>query len=196
MWPLWNSFHLKVSKITRTSPYDLTSSNWFGYHWFISDLGELKEKSIRLLTYKRVILLNKFHLDHTFETLESHQWNLVYSIWYFCLEYLGFSIGPFHSIENYKEIYAQLSKRSLLEIRSRPKLHLPFTLDLRVVLTKPISFLKSLSDPTQTDSGFQWRHLPSILDDLEIQFQSRSTSDPTFSDIDFKNKMAWVWTTL
>ena len=21
-------------------------------------------------------------------------------------------------------------------------------------------------------------------------------SDPTFSDIDFKNKMAWVWTTL
>ena len=32
--------------------------------------------------------------------------------------------------------------------------------------------------------------------DLEIQFQSRPVSDPTFSDIDFKNKMAWVWTTL
>ena len=31
--------------------------------------------------------------------------------------------------------------------------------------------------------------------DVEIQFQSRSISDPTLSDIDFKNKMAWVWTT-
>ena len=29
-----------------------------------------------------------------------------------------------------------------------------------------------------------------------IEIQSRSMSDPTFSDIDFKNKMAWVWTTL
>ena len=26
-----------------------------------------------------------------------------------------------------------------------------------------------------------------------IPFQSRCMSDPTFSDIDFKNKMAWVW---
>ena len=26
--------------------------------------------------------------------------------------------------------------------------------------------------------------------------QSRSMSDPPLSDIDFKNKMAWVWTTL
>jgi len=32
--------------------------------------------------------------------------------------------------------------------------------------------------------------------DLEIQFQSHSMSDPTLCDIDFKNKMAWVWTTL
>ena len=32
--------------------------------------------------------------------------------------------------------------------------------------------------------------------DLEIQFQSRSMSDPRISDIDFKNKMALVWTTL
>ena len=32
--------------------------------------------------------------------------------------------------------------------------------------------------------------------DLEIQFQSRCMSDPTISDIDFTNKMAWVWTTL
>ena len=32
--------------------------------------------------------------------------------------------------------------------------------------------------------------------DLEIQFQSRSISDPPPSDIDFKSKMAWIWTTL
>ena len=34
--------------------------------------------------------------------------------------------------------------------------------------------------------------------DLEIvvQFKSRCISDPTLSDIDSKNKMAWVWTTL
>jgi len=32
--------------------------------------------------------------------------------------------------------------------------------------------------------------------DLEIQFQSRSMSDPALSDIDFESKMAWVWTTL
>ena len=35
----------------------------------------------------------------------------------------------------------------------------------------------------------------SIEDDC-IQIQSRSMSDPTFSDIDFKIKMAWIWTTL
>ena len=29
--------------------------------------------------------------------------------------------------------------------------------------------------------------------DVVIQIQSRSMSDPTLSDIDFKNKMAWVW---
>jgi len=32
--------------------------------------------------------------------------------------------------------------------------------------------------------------------DLEIQFQSRSRSDPLLSDIDLKNKMDLVWTTL
>ena len=31
-----------------------------------------------------------------------------------------------------------------------------------------------------------------FLVDLEIQFQSRSMSNPTLSDIDFENKMAWV----
>ena len=29
-----------------------------------------------------------------------------------------------------------------------------------------------------------------------FQFQSRSMSNPTLSDIDFKNKLAWVWSTL
>ena len=35
----------------------------------------------------------------------------------------------------------------------------------------------------------------SIEDDV-IQIQARSMSDPPLSDIDFKNKMTWVWTTL
>ena len=35
----------------------------------------------------------------------------------------------------------------------------------------------------------------SIEDDV-IQLQSLSESDPPLSDIYFKNKMAWVWTTL
>ena len=34
------------------------------------------------------------------------------------------------------------------------------------------------------------------LDSAFIQIQSRSMSDPLLSDIDFKNEMAWVWTTL
>ena len=31
---------------------------------------------------------------------------------------------------------------------------------------------------------------------FEIQFQSCWISDPPLSDIEFKNEMAWVWTTL
>ena len=31
------------------------------------------------------------------------------------------------------------------------------------------------------------------IGDEDIQVQSRSMSDPTLSDIDFKDKMAWVW---
>ena len=34
------------------------------------------------------------------------------------------------------------------------------------------------------------------VEDNVIQVQGRSMSDPPFFDIDFKNKMAWVWTTL
>ena len=32
-----------------------------------------------------------------------------------------------------------------------------------------------------------------LIEDVVIQIQSRSMSDPPLSDIDFKNKMAWVW---
>ena len=35
----------------------------------------------------------------------------------------------------------------------------------------------------------------SIEDDV-VHIQTRSMLDPNLSDIDFKNKMAWVWTTL
>ena len=31
---------------------------------------------------------------------------------------------------------------------------------------------------------------------IEIEIQNRSMSVPTLSDIDFKNKLSWVWTTL
>ena len=31
---------------------------------------------------------------------------------------------------------------------------------------------------------------------IVIQIRSRSKSDPLLSDMDYKNKMAWVWTTL
>ena len=34
------------------------------------------------------------------------------------------------------------------------------------------------------------------IEDEVIQIQSRSMSDPPLFDIDFKNKIAWVWTTI
>ena len=34
------------------------------------------------------------------------------------------------------------------------------------------------------------------IEDGVIQIKSRSMSDPTLSDIDFKNQMTWSWTTL
>ena len=37
--------------------------------------------------------------------------------------------------------------------------------------------------------------LKSIEDEV-LQIQSRSMSDPTFSDIDFKKEITWVWITL
>ena len=62
---------------------------------------------------------------------------------------------------------------------------------LRVVQTQSILFLKS--ERVGSDIG---RILNSFLVNLEFEFQIRSISDPLISDIDFKNEIAWVWTTL
>ena len=35
---------------------------------------------------------------------------------------------------------------------------------------------------------------PELIEDGVILFQSCSLTDPNLSDIDFENKMAWVWT--
>ena len=45
----------------------------------------------------------------------------------------------------------------------------------------------------RTTLNFNKRHFQSILSPSRIQFQSRSLSDPTFSDIYCKNIMALVW---
>ena len=57
---------------------------------------------------------------------------------------------------------------------------------LKIVQTKAILFLKSMSEKVGSDI----ERLSMIL------FQSRCMSDPTLSDIDFKNKMVLVGTTL
>ena len=69
---------------------------------------------------------------------------------------------------------------------------------LRVVQTQDFLFLKSMSERVGADIERLrvWMTLSSI--DFEsiqksiIHFQDRYMSDPTLSDIDFKNKMAWV----
>ena len=73
---------------------------------------------------------------------------------------------------------------------------------LRVVQTQPFYFwnqCRKETYPTYSDSEIQWwikDNLKITMKDNFIQIQSRSMSDPTFSDIDLKNKMAWVWTIL
>ena len=47
----------------------------------------------------------------------------------------------------------------------------------------------------RTILNFEWRHLQSILKDHSIQIRCSCMSDPRLSDINFDNKMAWVWTT-
>ena len=64
---------------------------------------------------------------------------------------------------------------------------------LRVVDTLTILLLKPMSETVGSDIERRWNW---IYKDDPIQIQSRSMSDPTLSDIDFKNKMAFVRTTL
>jgi len=73
---------------------------------------------------------------------------------------------------------------------------------LRVVQTKHILFLKSMSEKVGSDIKRLWNRVMNFwidsksIEDNVIRIQSRFMSDPTFSDIDFRNKMALVWTTL
>ena len=68
------------------------------------------------------------------------------------------------------------------------------SLKFKVVQTQVILFLKSMSE-TERLLNWMMNFSKSIEDDF-IQFKSRSLTDPTRSDIDFINKMAWIWTTL
>ena len=71
---------------------------------------------------------------------------------------------------------------------------------LKLFRPKPFYFLnhcRKESDPTKNDSDSESLNLNNAIFnrfwvDSEIQYQSRSMSDPPFSDIDFKNKMAWL----
>ena len=73
---------------------------------------------------------------------------------------------------------------------------LHFWPDLRVVQTQAILFLKSMSERVGSDIE-RLRILSDVIfKDVCIQIDSRSKSEPSLSDIDFKNEMALVWTTL
>ena len=52
------------------------------------------------------------------------------------------------------------------------------------------------TNPTYNDSEIEWWISRLTQNRLKIQIQSRYMPDRPLSDIDFKNKMAWVWTTL
>ena len=72
-------------------------------------------------------------------------------------------------------------------------------LSLRVVQIKAILFWKSMSERGGSAIERLWFWMKIDFASLQkfiIQFQSRCMSDPNLSDIDFKNKMTWVWTTL
>ena len=68
-----------------------------------------------------------------------------------------------------------------------------------IIAILPVNFhsnqRRKEADPTYNDPQIQWRISRSTQNRLKIQIQSRSMSDPPLSDIDFKNKMAWIWTT-
>ena len=70
---------------------------------------------------------------------------------------------------------------------------------LRVVQTQAILFLKSMSEWVGSDIQRLWNWMmifKIVQNRFKIQIQRRSMSDPPLSDINFKNKMALVWTTL
>ena len=53
------------------------------------------------------------------------------------------------------------------------------------------SRIRHRTTPNLNGNIFNWFGV-----DLDIHFQSHSMADPMLSDIVFKNKLAWVWTTL
>ena len=71
---------------------------------------------------------------------------------------------------------------------------------LRVVQTESILFLKSMSERVGSDIERLSNSMMNFLIDYKSiaddSIQSRSLSDPSRSDIDFKNKMDWACTTL
>ena len=72
-------------------------------------------------------------------------------------------------------------------------------LDLEIEAKLPLDFLNQCrkgSDPTYTDSEIECWISRSTQNRLDIQIQSRYKSDPTLSDIYFKNKMAPIRTIL
>ena len=72
---------------------------------------------------------------------------------------------------------------------------------LRVVQTRVILFLKSLSEKVGSHIERLWNWMMNFfidsksIEDVVIQIKTRSMSDSTLSNSDFKNKIAWVWTT-
>jgi len=71
---------------------------------------------------------------------------------------------------------------------------------LRVVQTQAILFLESMSEIDESDIQRRWNWMRNFQIDSETIeddiIPSPTMSDPPLSDIDFRNKMAWVWTTL
>ena len=61
-------------------------------------------------------------------------------------------------------------------------------------LPESVTNITNLS-PTHLVSNIRHQHRCNPQNRLKIQIQSRFMSDATLSDIDFNNKMAFVWTT-
>ena len=70
----------------------------------------------------------------------------------------------------------------------------------KILYHQTILFSKPMSEKIGSDIERIWnwisRSIQSRLKMASFKFSIAFMSDPTFSDIDFENKMAWVWTTL